>query len=389
MNTFGITSMKLACMGFVALAIGSLCNAQEQPQRMPVKTDQSENWKAALTGLQQELNAPIAVYIGERTLEAPNLKNLHLSPDHKLIATTARLRGVYLWTPHFHVIGPNLKSRSENESNAYSLIEFIETLNSDQFAQLFTTGISINSLTGQQLVHSAPLFFSESHLESLVNSESESFICLRPSPIIESAEPKTLDPRNVPRRSLADSVEQREVAAARARARGETNSGPPLPVTLLQPVTQSNGTITINGEVLTLSEFAERLESELELNFEFDRRIANHIVFIHGSFDQETAINIFSHLALAALPQIVSRHDLNASIQSLLEKAMEHWDEIAETSLVDLTKEELAMFLERATMPAGALDRGSGRFEEFFKLAGITSGDNVRLDVTLHWQVSS
>lgn len=385
----GTSVYAIASTVFGILTATTICHGQEQPQRMPVRSDQSEHWQAALTVLQQELDAPIAVYIGDRTLEAPSLENLRLSPDHKLIAVASRLRGVYLWTPHFHVIGPNIKSRSENHTNALLLLEFVETLNGDQLAQLFTTGISINSLSGEQLARSAPLFFSETHLESLVNGETESFICVRPSPIIEPAEPRTIDPRNVPRRNLADSIEQRRVAATKAFERSSTEPTVPRSGVSLQPVTPSNGSLRIHSEVLSLAEFADRLESELELSFEFDRRIANHIVFVHGNFDQETAVNIFSHLAHAALPQVVSRHDLNARIQALVEKAMEHWDEIAETSIVDLTKDELAMFLERATMPANALDRGSGRFEEFFRLAGISQGDNVRLDVTLHWQISS
>lgn len=356
-----------------------------------LSTQAAGAWPRQLAGIAAELDQPIAIYLGESLGVAPRFEYTNLTPDLRFLTVAAHLKGRYVRDTHFHVIAPDLNSASEPQRSAEALVKFVDSLTPDQFEELFTTGIEVRELTMDQLFHCLPLFRSEEQMESVLNGDRHCMITIRPTLSVKPAGEIENDPRLSFYRYLIDPMSLHSLSTLHlADEDGKfPHRLPEWNPPTLTPVVPLGRALEIQNLMTTLGGLVDYLSQTFNVHLKVDPRLRSHAVYVHGTFDRESAIRLVSHLADVEVPGVKVREELERRIDALHDKAFEHWGQISDQSKVELTEEELTMFFEQKIISAAQLDGGSGRFVEIFELGKISIQGDVQLQFELDWHISS
>lgn len=314
-----------------------------------------------------------------------------LSPDLKFLTVAAHVRGRYVRDSRFHVIAPDLNSASQPERAAGALVDFVDSLTTEQLAALFTSGIEVRDLTMEQLFDCMPLFMNEEQLESVFNGEELALITVRPTLSVNPVADEQTGPAAKYNRYLVDPMllhKQSAFGLADENGAIRKREGPWTPPKL-QSIEFVEGELTFVNFLTNLGGLVDYLSKHFELRLKIDPRLHSHHVFVHGNVDRESAIRLVTLLADVELPGVKVEEELSRRIDALHQRALEAWDQVADQSKVELTSEELAMFFEQATISASQLDGGTGRFKELFERSQISMQDRVQLLFELDWHISS
>lgn len=330
------------------------------------------------------------MYLGPIDSAPPNLQRISPSADVQVLALTSHLQGRYVYTPNFHVIQPDLRNRMGNMFLSESLLDFYDSLSGSQREDFLQRGIDVRNLNFGQLMQCMPLFLRSDHLNGLLHGSAPAYIGLRPALSVRSPE----DPK---RGSFPNSVKRYLVNPGTLRdknqqlRRHETGSDSPKPWqgTGLTPVVPLEGAVAFEYRLMTLAEFVEEIELSFGISIRIDPRLSKHYVYIHGNVDEHICSQLVALLAATQEPERWNPELLRLRIDAFAEALLGQWKKHARDSMVDLDDDELRLFLEGATMKAGELDAGSGKFQSFFERNGFNYQQVVELGLDLDWHISS
>lgn len=356
-----------------------------------LSTADARAWPERLGVILERLDQPIAIYLGGDLGPAPRMHFTSLTGDLQLIALAANLKGRYVRDVNFHVVAPDLDAANPPLRSAKALVEFVDSLTTEQFEALFTTGIEVRDLTMDQLIRCLPLLRSEEQLDSVLNSEYQALITVRPSLSVEPAKADDASPQTRFHRYIID-PSLLHIQSVLLLAEGETDiptrSEEWTPVKLV-PVTPSRSGVMFTRHLNSLGGFLAILGTELGINPRIDPRLLHHHIYVHGRIDRDTAVRLISLLADVEKPQFEANDNLKRRVDEFHEIAFRHWNSVSHLSKVQLTDEELELFFNETTLYAHELDGGTGRFAEFFETALIGPDEQVRLLFELDWHISS